>query len=149
MKASILRAVAALVTSAAIHAGAGIEEEVRAAFERFVEVQNRHDAQALEGVLDSSPQFLWITRGNVIWGSEAALKRFRSLYEGTWRLDPELANLKVVPLGEGVAQLHVPVTFTTGAAGQSPQTSRVFLNQVLVKRDGRWRVASIFPIPAP
>ena len=128
---------------------AGVEEEVRAAFEQFVEVQNRHDAQALAGMLADSPQFLWITRGNVIWGNEAALKRFRTLYEGTWKLEPERPALRIVPLGDAVAQLHVPITFTTGAAGQAPQTVRMFMNQVLVKRDGRWRVASILPIPAP
>lgn len=128
---------------------AGVEDEVRAAFERFVEVQNRHDAQALAGILSDTPQFLWITRGNVIWGNDAALKRFRTLYEGTWKLEPDLAELRIVPLADGVAQLHVPVTFTTGAAGQAPQTVRMFLNQVLVKREGRWRVASILPIPAP
>jgi len=54
-----------------------------------------------------------------------------------------------VPIGEGVAQLYVPVTFTTGAPGEAPQRTRVFLNQVLVKTNGAWRVMSIFPVPAP
>ena len=127
---------------------ASAEDEVRAAFDRFVEVQNRHDVQALEGVLADSPQFLWITRGNVIWGSKAALKRFGTLYEGTWRLEPDLGALRIVLLSEDVAQVHVPITFTLGAAGQAPQSTRMFINQVLVKREGRWRVASIFPVPA-
>lgn len=128
---------------------ASAEDEVRATFDRFVEVQNRHDVQALEAILLDSPKFLWITRGNAIWGSQAALKRFGTLYEGTWRLEPDIAALRIVVLTDDVAQVHVPITFSTGAAGQAPQSTRMFINQVLVKREGRWRVASIFPVPAP
>ena len=128
---------------------AGTDDEVRAMFERFVAVQNAHDLKALESLLADSPNFLWITRGNVIWGREAALKRFGALYEGTWRLAPEFASLRVVALDGAAAQLHVPVVFTTGAVGQPAQTTRVFLNQVLVKQDGVWRVTSILPIVVP
>jgi uncharacterized protein (TIGR02246 family) len=128
---------------------AGTEEEVRATFERFVQVQNAHDVKALAGLLADSPQFLWTTRGVAVWGREAALARFAKLYEGTWKLEPELAGLRVVPMGDNVAQLHVPVVFTAGAAGQPPQVVRNFINQVLVKKDGAWRVMSIFPVPAP
>lgn len=128
---------------------AAAEDEVRAAFERFVQVQNAHDAQALEALLADSPQFLWITRGTVVWGREAALKRFSNLYEGTWRLDPDYGSLRVLPVTSDVAQLYVPVQFTTGAAGQAAQVTRTFLNQVLVKTGGSWRVISILPIPAP
>ena len=129
-------------------AAASPDDEVRAAFERFVQVQNAHDGAALEGLLADSPQFLWITRGTPIWGREAALQRFAKLHEGTWRLDPELASLRIVRIADNVAQVHVPVNFTTGAAGQPPQVSRLYLNQVLVKSAGVWRVMSIFPIAA-
>jgi uncharacterized protein (TIGR02246 family) len=123
---------------------------VRAAFDRFVKVQNAHDATALKAVLADSPDFLWITRGNVVWGSDAALTRFSKLYEGTWRLDPEMGTLRVVRVSDDVAQLHVAINFTIGAPGQPPQPpARFFINQVLVKRGGEWRVASIFPIAAP
>ena len=144
----------ALLLSAACLAWAGAtwaatDDEVRATFERFVQVQNAHDAKALEGLLADSPRFLWITRGTVVWGREAALQRFSKLYEGTWRLDPEYGSLQVLPVSDTVAQLHVPVQFTTGAAGQPAQVTRIFLNQVLVKSTGTWRVISIFPVPAP
>lgn len=144
-------AVFCLASCLAFPAGvlAGTDDEVRAAFERFVAVQNAHDLKGLEALLADSPKFLWITRGNVVWGREAALRRFGLLYEGTWRLDPELASLRVVALDEGAAQLHVPVVFTTAAPGQPAQATRMFLNQVLVKQDGAWRVISILPIAAP
>jgi hypothetical protein len=130
-------------------AQASAEDEVRAAFDRFVLVQNAHDAKALEPLLADSPQFLWITRGTAVWGREAALQRFANLYEGTWRLDPDPASVRVVPISENVAQLYAAVQFTIGAPGQPPQATRFLLNQVLVKSGGAWRVMSIFPIPAP
>jgi len=130
-------------------ARASTEDEVRATFDRFVQVQNAHDTRALGTLLADSPRFLWITRGTAVWGREAALQRFAKLYEGTWRLEPDPTSIRVVPLSDGAAQLHATVQFTIGAPNQPPQVSRYFLNQVLVKSDGVWRVMSIFPIPAP
>ena len=130
-------------------ARAGTEDEVRAAFERFVQVQNAHDSKALEGLLLDSGQLLWITRGLPIWGREAVLQRFTQNYQGTWKLDPEWAALRVIPVGAEVAQLYVPVQFTIGAPGQPPTVTRLYLNQVLLKTSSGWRVASILPVAAP
>jgi uncharacterized protein (TIGR02246 family) len=154
MPLSPRRAFCALITAIAIMCSAGgvhasTEDEVRAVFDRFVQVQNAHDAKALEALLADSPQFLWITRGTTVWGRDAALQRFAKLYEGTWRLDPDPASVRVTPLSDGAAQLHAIVQYTIGAPNQPPQVTRFFLNQVLVKSDGAWRVMSIFPIPAP
>jgi uncharacterized protein (TIGR02246 family) len=143
------RMLLAALMLAAGSAAASTEAEVRSTFEKFVQVQNAHDAKALAELLADSPQFLWITRGTPIWGREAALQRFSKLYEGTWKLEPDLAALRVVSLGQDTAQLHVPVAFTIGPAGQPPQVSRFFINQVLVKVGGAWRVMSIFPVPGP
>jgi hypothetical protein len=128
---------------------ASTEDEVRATFDRFVQVQNAHDTKALGTLLADSPQFLWITRGTVVWGRDAALQRFSKLHEGIWRLDPDPASVRVTPISDGAAQLHATVQFTVGAPNQPPQVTRFFLNQVLVKSGGAWRVMSIFPIPAP
>jgi len=130
-------------------AGAAPEDEVRAALDRFVAAQNAHDVKALESLLLNSPDFLWITRGMPIWGADAAITRFATLYQGTWRLDPESASLKVTMLGEGVAQVYVPIMFTIGTPGQSPQQTKFLMNQVLVRTPNGWRVSSILPIPVP
>jgi ketosteroid isomerase-like protein len=130
-------------------ARAATEDDVRAAVERFVQVQNAHDAAALEGLLLDSGQILWITRGTPIWGRAAVLERFRQNYQGTWKLDPDWTALRIVPLGSEVAQVFVPVQFTIGPAGQPATVSRFLLNQVLLKTPGGWKVASILPIPAP
>ena len=144
--AAFVLAVGVLFTMAA---WAASEDEVRATFDRFVAAQNAHDVKAVEALLVDSPNFLWITRGAPVWGREAALKRFTSLYDGTWRLDPELSGLKVTMIGENMAQIYVPITFTIGPAGQPAQPSRFLMNQVLIKSPDGWRVSSILPIPAP
>jgi Domain of unknown function (DUF4440) len=130
-------------------ASATPQGEIRATFERFVDAQNEHDLAKLKPLLLASPDFLWITRGTPIWGSDAALKRFAALYKGTWRLEPDAASLKVLRIGHDTAQLFVPISFTIGAAGKPAQTTRFLMNQVLVRTSGGWRVSSILPIPAP
>jgi ketosteroid isomerase-like protein len=130
-------------------AAAAPEDDVRATFDRFVIAQNAHDVKAVESLLLGSPDFLWITRGTPVWGPEAALKRFAALYEGTWRLEPEASGLKIMMIGDGAAQVYVPIVFTIGAAGQAPQPARFLMNMVLARTANAWKVSSILPIPAP
>jgi ketosteroid isomerase-like protein len=125
------------------------EDDVRATFEGFVAAQNEHDIKAVEALLLDSPDFLWITRGTPIWGIDAAVERFATLYEGTWHLDPDIANLKVMMLDEDVAELFVPILFTIAPAGQSAEPTRFLMNQILVKTAEGWKVSAILPIPAP
>ena len=92
---------------------------------------------------------LWITRGTPVWGREAALQRFQALYKGTWRLDPAMADFRVIDLGGDRAQLFVPVTFLIGPAGQTAQPSRFLMNQTVVKTEKGWKIVSILPILVP
>jgi hypothetical protein len=94
-----------------------------------------------------SKDSLWITRGAPIWGREAALKRFEVLYQGTWKLAPESANLKVVTLSGTSAQLFVPIMFSIGPAGQAAADTPFLMNLTLVKTKAGWRIASILPMP--
>ena len=128
---------------------AGSAEEVRALFERFVAAQNGHDLGSVGEMLSDSKDFLWITRGTPVWGREAALQRFQALYKGTWRLDPAMADFRVIDLGGDRAQLFVPVTFLIGPAGQTAQPSRFLMNQTVVKTEKGWKIASILPILVP
>jgi hypothetical protein len=145
--------VLSIVLLAAIAAGPSFaatpEEEARATFDRFVAAQNAHDIEAVEGLLLDSPQFLWITRGNAVWGRAEALKRFAGLYAGTWHLEPELAEFRLVLSQPRVAEIFVPIMFSIGPAGQPPQETRFLINQVLVKTGAGWRIASILPVPVP
>lgn len=142
----VLALVASLPPAAAV---ASPEDEVRATFERFVAAQNAHDAKAVEALLLDAPQFLWITRGSPVWGRAEAIKRFESLYAGTWHLEPDFKEFKVVLLDGRVAQIFVPIVFTIGSAGQPAQETRFLMNQILTRSDSGWRVSSILPIPIP
>jgi ketosteroid isomerase-like protein len=143
-----LLALLATLTAASARA-ASPEDEARAAFDRFVAAQNAHDLKAVEALLLDSPQFLWITRGTPVWGRAEALKRFESLYSGTWHLEPEAAALRFVFVQPQVAELFVPIIFSIGPSGQPAQETRFLMNQVLVKTDSGWKIASILPIPPP
>jgi uncharacterized protein (TIGR02246 family) len=118
-------------------------------FDSFVAAQNAHDPKAVSNTLHDSPNVLWITRGTAIWGRDAVLTRFETLYQGTWKLEPEAGAFRVVELGPDTAQIFVPIVFTIGAPGQAAQPMRFLMNQVLVKTAEGWRISSILPIPAP
>ena len=89
-------------------ATANTEYDVKRVFDAFVAAQNTHDPKAVSNMLHDSPNLLWITRGTAIWGREAALKRFETLYQGTWKLVPEAGAFKVVVLGLDTAQVFIP-----------------------------------------
>ncbi len=137
----------ALILFATAAASAEPEEEIRAVFGRFVAAQNAHDLGAMRDLLWDSTRFLWITRGVPVWGREAALKRFEAVYQGTWRLEPSLAELHVTMLSNSAGQLYVPILFTSGAAGQAVQSTRVLMNQTIVRTPAGWKVANIVPVP--
>jgi hypothetical protein len=129
--------------------GDGPEAEIRQTFERFVSAQNAHDATAVRELLWDAPGFLWITRGNVIWGREDAMKRFEANYTGTWKLEADWPQLRVTLLNASTAQVFIPLAVSSGPAGQASQTVQIHMNQVLVRSPSGWKIASILPIPRP
>ena len=143
---AMLAVVLTLFTGAAF---ASADDDVKATFDRFVAVQNAHDISAVRDLLWDSPNFLWVTRGTAIWGRDAALKRFETLYQGTWKLSPDTPNLKVVLLSDKTAQLFVPIMFNIGPPGQPASDAPFLMNQTLVKTAAGWRIASILPVPLP
>jgi hypothetical protein len=148
-RTGVFVSLAAMAVGARRAAAQAVNSEARPLFEQFVAAQNAHDTSAVEGMLWNSPDFLWITRGEAVWGREAAMERFRALYRGTWRLEPDMAKFRAVALGPEAAQLFVPVLFTIGAAGQPAQQTSFLMNQTLRREGDAWRVASILPIPLP
>jgi hypothetical protein len=141
--------VAGVLTILSTGVTAAPEDDVRVVFDQFVKAQNSHDLFAVRELLLDSPNFLWVTRGAPIWGRDAALKRFEMLYQGTWKLSPDMANLKAVLVSDMTAQLHVPITFNIGAPGQPAPDAPFLMNQTLVKTATGWRIANILPIPLP
>jgi len=131
------------------NAFAAPEDDVKATFDRFVIAQNAHDVAAVRDLLLDSPNFLWVTRGAPIWGRDAVMKRFETLYQGTWKLSPDTSGLKVVMLSDTTAQLFVPIMFNIGPPGQPAPDTPFLMNQTLVKSVAGWRIANILPIPLP
>ena len=131
------------------NAFAGVDDDVKATFDRFVAAQNAHDVSAVRDLLWDSPSFLWVTRGAPVWGRDAALKRFERLYQGTWKLSPDTSNLKVVVLTDTTAELFVPIMFNIGPPGEPAPDTPFLMNQTLLKTAAGWRIASILPIPLP
>jgi uncharacterized protein (TIGR02246 family) len=137
-----------VVVSLSYPAIAAPRDDLTATFNRFVAAQNAHDLKAVSDLLWDSPDFLWITRGTPIFGRDAALKRFETLYAGTWSLSPLATELRVTMMTPTTAQLFVPIDFTVGPAGGTPTTMRFLMNQTLVKTARGWVISSILPIPA-
>lgn len=146
MGTALATALPALIAATPVAAAEEVQDEAKALFDRFVAAQNAHDAAAVEATLSDAPDFLWITNGRAIWGRAAAMERFRVLYEGTWRLKPDMAQFRVVALGSSAAQIFAPVLLTVGHPGQSDQRMRFLLSQTLRREGDEWRVASILPI---
>jgi len=146
---SLILCVAGLLGFSSTIATAAPEDDVRLVFDQFIAAQNAHDPAAVRDLLLDSPNFLWVTRGAPIWGRDAAMKRFEALYQGTWKLSPDLASLKTVLVNDGMAQLYVPITFNIGASGQSAPDTPFLMNQTLVKTAAGWRIANILPIHCP
>ena len=123
-----------------------MEEEVRAVFGKFVAAQNARDLKTMKDLLVDSPDFLLITRGRPIWGREDMLKNLEGRYKGTWHLDPDKSELRVISVSRRVAQVYAPTQLTVGEPGAEPAKIRTYINLVMVKKAEGWRITSVLPI---
>jgi Domain of unknown function (DUF4440) len=122
------------------------EEDVRTVFDRYIAIQNAHDSTSMRGLLVDSPDFLWISRGKPLWGREAALKGFEERYKGTWFIEVDRSDLRVISVSRRVAQVYARTQLTVGDPGVEPAKTRVYINLVMVKKPEGWQIASILPI---
>jgi len=137
---------AAIAAMIPVFAQAAAEDEVHAAFDKFVMAQNAHDLKAMKALLLDSPNVLLITRGKPIWGREEILKNLEERYKGTWLLQPDHRELRMIPVSRRVMQVYAPVELAMGDPGAEPARVHAFLNLVMVKTPEGWRVASVLPI---
>src|SRR5216117_1515230 len=125
---------------------ATMEDEVRAVFDKYIAVQNAHDLKSMRSLLADSPDLLWISRGKAIWGREAALKSLEERYKGTWRIDFDRKEVRVISVSRRVAQIYAPTQLTVGDPGVEPARNRVYINLMMVKKPEGWQIVSILPI---
>ncbi len=128
---------------------ATMEDEVRAVFDKYIAVQNAHDLKSMRSLLADSPDLLWISRGKPVWGREAALKSLEERYKGTWRIDVERKELRIISVSRRVAQVYAPTQLTVGDPGVEPTRNRVYINLMMVKKPEGWQIVSILPILVP
>jgi uncharacterized protein (TIGR02246 family) len=140
----VLIFVAAAMFATAAHAS--MEEEVRTVFDRYIATQNAHDLKGMRSLLADSPDLLWISRGKAIWGREAALKSLEERYKGTWKIDVDKKELRVISVSRRVAQVYAPTELTFGDPGVEPARNRLYINLVMVKKPEGWQIVSILPI---
>jgi ketosteroid isomerase-like protein len=140
---ALVAAIGALLP-ALVHATA--EDEVRSAFDRFVVAQNAHDLKAMKELLLDSPNVLLITRGKAVWGRDEILKNLEARYKGTWLLEPERKEFRMIPVSRRVVQVYAPTQLAVGEPGAEPSKVHALLNLVMVKTPEGWRISSLLPI---
>jgi uncharacterized protein (TIGR02246 family) len=134
---------------AVIAHGATMEDEVRAVFDKYIVAQNAHDLKTVRNLLLESPDVLWISQGRPLWGRDAALKSLEERYRGTWHIDVDRKEFRVLSVSRRVAQVYAQTQLTVGDPGVEPARNRVYINLVMVKKPEGWRIASILPILVP
>ncbi len=140
---------AVLLALATLAHAATMEDEVRAVFDKYIAIQNAHDLKSMRSLLADSPDVLWISRGKPIWGREAALKNLEERYKGTWHIDVNKKELRVISISRRVAQVYAPTQLSVGDPGVEPAKNRLYINLVMVKKPEGWQIVSILPILVP
>ncbi len=138
----------ATAAAAALSVGGPAQSEVMAVYTRFIAGQNAHDRAVVSEVLLDSRDFVWAQYGgNSIWGYKEAMEAFEEAWKGTWKLDPQMQELRIASVSPGVAVLITPLLSTEGDPGKNPSTIPIRWGGVFVKTKSGWRISSIFITP--
>jgi len=136
-----------MATMSSTHGSAAASEaDAKALFAKFVAAQNAHNANDVKSMLWNSPAMLFFSRGVETRGPEAVAARFKEYYDGTWQLEPDMSQFRVAVISSDVMQILVPIVFTRGLPGASPQSNTFLISQTYVRDATTWYVASILPI---
>lgn len=128
-------------------------EAIRALFLRQAAAESAHDMAGMEAVLaralpGHSDPVNFVARAYRFWGREAVLEHFRAVFKGPWRFEPEVDQIKVMPISADVAHIFAPTHITTGTADGGEATYRFLVNEFAVRTHEGWRITSIVPVPA-
>jgi hypothetical protein len=128
-------------------------DDIRALFLRQAAAESAHDISGIDAVLarvlpGQSDPVNFVARAYRFWGREAVLDHFRTVFKGTWRFEPEIEEIKVMPISADAAHIFAPTNITTGSAVGGEATYRFLVNEFAVRTHEGWRIASIVPVPA-
>jgi hypothetical protein len=132
-------------------------DELKVLYRKLIDAENVHDLPAVKSMLFSAPVSLFISRTEPVakgdwggyWGTASIVEHFGALYSGTFRIDPDYAQERVVGLTSDVAETYAPVTITSGYGGKAPVARRFLMVLEWVKTSDGWRVATDIPLPIP
>lgn len=122
------------------------DAEARTVFEKFIAAQNAHNADDVKAMLWNSPGTLLFARGIETRGRDEVAARFKTYYEGTWHLEPDMSKFHVAVISNEVMQVLVPIVFTRGLPGKPPQQNTFLISQTYVHDANGWSVASVMPV---
>ncbi len=128
-------------------------EEIRALFLRQAAGETAHDIDVMDSVLaraaPGQPDPVnFVARAYRFWGREAVMDHFRTVFAGTWRFEPDEAEISIIPLGADAAHIYAPTRITVGAAGQEAATYVFLVNEIAIRTSEGWRISAIVPVPA-
>jgi len=132
-------------------------DDLKVLYRKLIDAENVHDLVAVKSMLLASPVSLFISRTAPVskgdwggyWGTDSIVQHFGALYSGTFRIDPDYAEERVVGLTSDVAETYAPVTITSGYGGQAAVARRFLMVLEWVKTPAGWRVATDIPLPIP
>ena len=127
-------------------------EQIRALFLRQAAGETAHDIQAIEAILARTPPgqpdpVNFVARAYQFWGRNAVIDHFRTIFAGTWRFEPDLDAIRIIPLGPDAAHIYAPTRITAGAVGQEAATHTFLINEFAVRTSDGWRISAIVPVP--
>jgi hypothetical protein len=149
--AMMIGAGALLLGASATGAHTRDADEVRSLFEREVKAENAHDIAEFAAVLvpsgaELSASTIMVTRDGKFVGRDTVVEHFVGYFKGSWQLDPDWAQLSIVPLGADTYHLVVPSRITLGPPGKEPQTLPFLINEVAVRTADGWRFTTIVAV---
>jgi hypothetical protein len=144
---ALMRLLALTFLFATGHAFAQAQDEIRLMFDRYVKAENEHNLAAVGQALQDSNEMMWLAPHSMpVWGRDNVMQDLTRRYQGAWKLEPDLAAMKLTVYGDNVGRLVVPISYTSGAATKS---ERYLVQQTYVRTPMGWRIAAIIAAPLP
>ncbi len=127
-------------------------QAVQQIFEQQARAATAHDLDAFGAVFAAPNQLgdpvVFVARPYQYWGKPALMDHFRETFKGVWKFEPDLAELRVIPLTTDVVQIYAPTRITLGHSAVDARTAPYLVYEVVVRTPAGWRISSIVPIAA-